>query len=93
MADREVTEELTTIMEGRGYSWHTINHWLQIQIVDSILANQNILQGWNLHCEEKMKWEVMDRRSSIDPRHNRICLFNLHVIPVLAGLGKYHAAR
>ena len=88
MTDRDVFIELQNIVDGQGYSWHTINHWLQVQVDDRTLKDTSLFQIWNSLCDEKNKWENTDRQSFICPKHNRPCLLDLDTIPILVGLDR-----
>ena len=91
LTDYEVFIELQIIMEGRSYSWHSINQGLQAQVDDGVLIDEIIIHRWNFLCGEKRRWEHMERHSFICQRYNRGCLFSLTTIPMLAGLGKSYS--
>lgn len=92
MTDSELVEQLEGMMEGRDYSWHTINRGLQSLVDDHVLNDRTLLRRWNFLCKEKQRWDNMERHLFAFPQHNRVCLINLILIPSIAGLGRFRYA-
>ena len=86
LPDYHVFRELQEILGGSKYSWHTINQKIQAQVDDEIFVNEFYLQLWNFLCQERGKWEHMQRQSFVCPRYNRGYLLSLKTIPLLIGL-------
>ena len=93
LTDYEVFIELQIIIEGRSYSWHSINQGLQAQVDNGLLTDQIVIQRWNFLCGEKRRWEHVERHSFICQRYNRGYLFSLTTILMLAGFGKSYPVR
>jgi hypothetical protein len=85
-----VLSELQEIMDGRGYSWHSINELLQDQLnkedLEFTIIDGDILFEWNNLCDEKRKWERKGCLSDDSVEFNRDCLINLKILPFQAGL-------
>lgn len=91
LSEQQVLSELQEIMEGRGYSWHSINELLQDQLdkeaLEFTFIDGDILFEWNNLCDEKRKWERKGCLSNECAEFNRDCLINLKILPFQAGLG------
>ncbi|PMD60266.1 uncharacterized protein K444DRAFT_482987, partial [Hyaloscypha bicolor E] len=91
LSEQQVLSELQEIMEGRSYSWHSINELLQDQLhkeaLEFTFIDGDILFEWNNLCNEKRKWERKGCLSDDCAEFNRDCLTNLKVLPFQAGLG------
>ena len=91
LSEQQVLLELQDIMEGRSYSWHSINELLKAQldkeILEFTLMDGDIIFEWNNLCIEKQKWERKGRLSNSCAEFNRDCLINLKILPFQAGFG------
>jgi len=93
LPDQDVISELESIMDGRNYSWHSINEQMQAQLdkraLEFTAEDGDVLFEWNNLCHEKRNWEQEGRgRFSLScAEFNRDCLINLKIIPTKAGLG------
>jgi hypothetical protein len=91
LSEQQVLSELQEIMEGRSYSWHSINQLLQDQLdkeaLEVTFIDGDILFEWNNLCDEKRKWERKGCLSNDCAEFNRDCLINLKILPFQAGLG------
>ncbi len=91
LSEQQVLSELQEIMEGRNYSWHSINKLLQDQLdkeaLEFTFIDGDILFEWSNLCDEKRKWERKGCLSDDCAEFNRDCLINLKILPFQAGLG------
>jgi len=93
LPDQDVISELESIMDGRNYSWHSINEQMQAQLdkraLEFTAEDGDVLFEWNNLCYEKRNWEQEGRgRFSLScAEFNRDCLINLKIIPTKGGLG------
>lgn len=91
LSDEDVLLELESIMEGRNYSWHSINEQMQAELDKGALEftaeDGDVLFEWNNLCDEKRNWEREGHFSLSYADFNRDCLINLKIIPTKAGLG------
>ncbi len=90
LSERQVFLELEGVMEGRDYSWHTINELLQLEVdqgrLECTQINGDVIFEWNNLCKEKREWEKKGRLSHNCARFNEDCLINLKILPFQAGL-------
>jgi len=89
LSDSEVLIALQNVMEGHGYSWHTIAKQLQTRVNNRSLQLEhfepgNIPYEWNVLCDEKTSWTRNKKPSFLNLGFNRACLFNLRTIPTRA---------
>ena len=90
LSDREVLTELHGIMDGRNYSWHSINQLLQKQLdndsLEFTLHDGDVVFEWNNLCNQKKLWERTKLLSNNCADFNRDCLINLKIMPFKGGL-------
>jgi hypothetical protein len=91
LSDEEVLSELESIVDGRSYSWHSINELMKAQLYKGALEftfqDGDVIFEWNNLCDEKRNWEQKRSLSSSSKRFNRDCLINLKILPTKAGFG------
>ncbi|KAH6666159.1 hypothetical protein B0J14DRAFT_491608 [Halenospora varia] len=91
LSEPQVLSELQGVMEGRTYSWHSINELLQGRLdqgdLEFMPVDGDVLFEWNNLCDEKREWERKGRLSHNCAEFNRDCLINLMILPFQAGLG------
>jgi len=90
LSEQQVFSELQEVMEGRNYSWHSINELLKGLLDQGDLkftvVDGDVLFEWNNLCDEKREWERKGRLSHSCAEFNRDCLVNLMILPFQAGL-------
>ena len=91
LSDSQVLLELQEAMEGRNYSWHSINKLLQNRLdegdIEFTHVGGDVLFEWNNLCDEKRIWEKNGKFSHDCSEFNRDCLINLMILPFQGGLG------
>lgn len=91
LLDQEVLSELEGILDGRNYSWHSINELMKTQLCKGALEftfqDGDVIFEWNNLCDEKRNWEQKRSLSFSSTEFNRDCLINLKILPAKAGFG------
>ena len=91
LSDQEVLSELEGIVDGRNYSWHSINELMKTQLYKGALEftfqDGDVIFEWNNLCDEKRNWEQTRSLSSSSTEFNIDCLINLKILPAKAGFG------
>ncbi|KAH6675997.1 hypothetical protein B0J14DRAFT_427352, partial [Halenospora varia] len=81
LSEPQVLSELQGVMEGRTYSWHSINELLQGRLdqgdLEFMPVDGDVIFEWNNLCDEKREWERKGRLSDNCAEFNRDCLINL----------------
>lgn len=91
LSDQQVFLALQSTMEGKGYSWHSINELLQDRLdqghLEFTFVDGDVLFEWNNLCDEKRVWERKGGLSHHCAEFHRDCLINLMILPFQGGLG------